>query len=119
MYHSPHSFLQHILTEIEYLLHEAARTDHEKFIADETLKRAFTRSLEIIGEATKQLSSQFRDQHPTIDWRAMTGMRDKLIHGYFTIDYDIVWRVVIQNLPSLREQIRELIDDPRSELPKI
>jgi uncharacterized protein with HEPN domain len=55
-------------------------------MANETLQRAFVRSLEIIGEATKQIPEDFRRAHPGIDWRGMAGMRDRLIHGYFGVD---------------------------------
>ena len=65
----------------------------DEFIRDETLKRAFVRSIEIIGEASKKVPDNFREKHVQIDWRAMSGMRDKLIHDYFGVDFDIVWDV--------------------------
>ena len=68
------------------------------------------RSLEIIGEAAKKVSPEFKQQHPEIEWRAMAGMRDKLIHDYFGIDYDIVWDVVINKLPSLGRGIKTLLE---------
>jgi len=61
---------------------------------DETLKRAFVRSIEIIGEAVKKIPSDFKQKYSHIEWRTMAGMRDKLIHDYFGIDYEIVWDVV-------------------------
>jgi uncharacterized protein with HEPN domain len=57
---------------------------------DETLKRAFVRSIEVIGEATRNIPIETRQKYPQVDWKAMAGMRDRLIHGYFGIDYDIV-----------------------------
>ena len=60
----------------------------EEFAEDETLKRAFVRSIEVIGEATKSLSTEIRTWHSDVEWRATAGMRDQLIHGYFGVDYD-------------------------------
>ena len=62
----------------------------EALIEDAVLKRAVVRSLEVIGEATKKLPTAFRDLHPQVNWRALAGMRHRLIHGYFGVDYDIV-----------------------------
>ncbi len=83
--------------------------DATAFEADETLRRAFVRSLEVIGEAAKKLPEDFRTRHAHIDWRAMTGMRDRLIHGYFGVDYHLVWDVVIHKIPELRRQVTELL----------
>jgi uncharacterized protein with HEPN domain len=85
----PRDYLRHILTEADYLLSHSVGLTWDAFAADETKRRAFVPSLEIIGEAAKKLSDEFRAEHPGIDWRAMTGMRDRLIHGYFGIDHEI------------------------------
>ena len=76
---------------------------------DETLKRAFVRSLEVIGEATKNVSTELRQKYSHIDWKAMAGMRDRLIHHYFGIDYDIVWDVVTNKVPLLHREIQQII----------
>jgi uncharacterized protein with HEPN domain len=81
------------------------------FLADETLKRAFVRSIEIIGEATKHVPDDFRARHPQLEWRAMAGMRDRLIHGYFGVDYELVWDVVVHKVPILRRQLIDLLDE--------
>lgn len=102
-------YLQHILDETQYLTGKTEGLDKGRFLQDETLKRAFVRSLEIIGEATKNIAAEFRQRHAYIDWRAMAGMRDRLIHGYFGIDYDIVWDVVANKVPVLRQEIQQII----------
>nr|WP_279354746.1 HepT-like ribonuclease domain-containing protein [Salinibacter sp.] len=75
------------------------------------MERAFVRSIEVIGEATKNLSTEFREQHPDIEWRAMAGMRDQLIHGYFGVDYEIVWDVATEKAPKLREAVNRILED--------
>ncbi|RMH00521.1 MAG: DUF86 domain-containing protein, partial [Chloroflexi bacterium] len=59
--------------------------------------------------ATKQVPEDIRQKYPHIQWRAMAGMRDRLIHGYFGIDYDIVWDVVINKIPALQQDIEEIL----------
>lgn len=63
------------------------------------------RSLEIIGEAAKKVPDDFRSMHPAIEWRAMAGMRDRLIHDYFGVDFELVWDVVQTRIPELRSQL--------------
>lgn len=103
------AFLHHILSETQYLMSQTIGLDKDEFLRSETLKRAFVRSLEIIGEATKQIPNDLRQRYSHIDWRAMAGMRDRLIHAYFGVDYDIVWDVVINKVPALNLEIQQII----------
>ena len=105
-------YIRHIRDEAEYLIDTCANLTHAEFLADETLKRAVVRSLEIIGEATKKLPRDFRHKHDTIPWAQMAGMRDVLIHDYFGVDYAIVWDVVENRIPELLREL-ESIDDTR------
>ena len=102
-------YLQHILDETTYLTDRAKGLNKDEFMQDETLKRAFVHSLEIIGEATKNVSAELRQRYNHIDWRAMAGMRDRLIHRYFGMDYDIVWDVVTNKVPLLQQEIRQIV----------
>ena len=80
-------------------------------IENETLKRAVVRSLEIIGEATKKIPADVKYQWKEIQWKNMAGMRDKLIHDYFGINYSIVWDVVKNTIPELTNQIKKVIKE--------
>lgn len=106
----PRDYLRHILAEADYLLAASRDLGFDAFVADETLQRAFVRSLEIIGEAAKKVPDGFKAEHPDIEWRAMAGMRDRLIHDYFGVDYEIVWDVVQSRIPELRGQIATILE---------
>jgi uncharacterized protein with HEPN domain len=106
----PRDYLRHILLEVEYLLDQSQGISFEQFVADDTLRRAFVRSLEVIGEAVKNLPEEFRASHSEVEWRLIARMRDRLIHSYFGVDYQLVWDVVQEKLPELKCNIQRLID---------
>ncbi len=108
-------YLQHIFEECKYLagLNESGLTK-EKMVEDETLKRAVVRSIEIIGEATKNIDKDFREKYSEIEWKQMAGMRDRLIHNYMGINYNIVWDVIQNKIPALKEKISEIIDNEKN-----
>jgi len=102
-------FLKHILDEISFIMKKSKELKYDDLIRDETLKRAFLRSLEVIGEATKNISMDFRRDHPHIRWRELAGLRDKLIHEYFGVKWEIVWDVIENLVPNLKEQIETIL----------
>lgn len=106
----PLDYLRHILVEANYLIQASAGLTAEEFAADETLRRAFVRSLEIIGEAAKKVPVDFRNDHPQFEWRSMAGMRDRLIHDYLGVDYELVWEVVCDRIPELKTQVSDILD---------
>ena len=103
-------YLRHILDEMAYLMDQAQGLTYDQFMRDATLKRAFVRSIEIIGEASKQLPDDLKQKYSHLEWRSMAGMRDRLIHAYFGVDYDIIWDVVTNKIPALHRAIKEIIE---------
>jgi uncharacterized protein with HEPN domain len=110
MHLSQVEFLQHILDECIYLLKEGDDYTFEDFLNDERLIRAICRSLEIIGEASSRIHPDIKAKYPIISWREMSDIRNKIIHHYFGVDYDIVWDTVKNNIPQLKEWIEIIID---------
>jgi len=104
-------YLSHILDECDYLSREAQPLSYRDFLADETHKRAFVRSIEIIGEATKKLPSRICEAAPEIEWKSIAGMRDRLVHDYFGVDYEVVWDAVVNRIPELRAAVERLLSD--------
>ena len=106
---SEKEYLKHILDEVNFLTQSSRNVSLDKLMHDPTLQRAYTRSLEIIGEAVKNLSKEFRQKYSEINWKTIAGMRDRLIHHYFGVDLEIVWDVVKNEVPKLKTQIEKIL----------
>jgi uncharacterized protein with HEPN domain len=102
-------YLKHILDEITFLLKSTEKLDYNSFVESEMYTRAFSRSFEIIGEAVKNLSPDFRKTRKDIEWKKISGMRDKIIHQYFNVDYELLWDVIKNKLPEIKEKIQSLL----------
>lgn len=113
MSYETQDILIHILLEIEYLM-ENITISEDKFMYDETTKRAFVRSLEVIGEAVKKLPDDLKEKYPEILWHEIAAMRNRLIHDYFGVDYMIVWETVKNEIPTLHIQIEQIKKDLNS-----
>ncbi len=100
--------IKHIQEETAFILNHTENLTREEYLIDEVLCRASIRSLEIIGEATKKLSNDFKNEHSQIEWKKIAGTRDKLIHDYYGIDYDIVWDILTSKIIELHNFLSEL-----------
>ncbi len=101
-------YLKDILTAFESIEDFVKGLDLEEFKADDKTLSAVIRKLEIIGEATKQLSEELRSKYPDIPWKEMAGMRDRLIHFYFGVDYKLVWETVKTRIPKIKALIENV-----------
>lgn len=101
-------FLQDILEAINNIETFIGTMEKDEFVNDIKTNQAVVRSLEIIGEAVKNLPTTITKQYPSVPWADMARMRDKISHDYFGVDYDIVWRVIKERLPELKPILRNV-----------
>jgi uncharacterized protein with HEPN domain len=101
----PIIFLTHILESINLIEMYMQGVTEEYFHTSIEKQDLVVRRLEIIGEATKNLSDEFREKHSDIPWKSIAGLRDVIIHQYFGIKYDRIWNTVVNLLPILKKQI--------------
>jgi uncharacterized protein with HEPN domain len=102
-------YLRDLLDAIEKTQQFIQDLEFEDFKQDDKTKFAIIRALEIIGEATKHISEDFRKKYPEVPWKDMAGMRDVLIHDYFGIDEETVWITVKEKIPQLKPSIEEIL----------
>lgn len=106
--------LRHIAEEVNFILEATLGKTNTEVEEDPILSRAVIRSLEIIGEAAKKIDDEFRSNYPHIEWKKMAGTRDKLIHDYFGVDYDIVWNIIESKLPTLKEYVDAILSEQQT-----
>lgn len=97
--------LADILDAVQRIRRHVKAGDRRGFDEDEVLQSAVLRWFEIIGEASRGLTDQFRDEHPEVPWREVFGMRNRVTHGYFDIDLDVVWNTIMNDLPGVDEAV--------------
>jgi len=107
----PKIFIEHILESIEEIEKYSLHATQETFSKMTMMQDAIIRRIEIIGEATKKLPKPFKGKYPKMPWKEMAGMRDILIHEYFGVNIATVWRTIKKDIPKLKKQIKELLDD--------
>lgn len=104
-------YLQHIIEEINRIDIFLADTNMAEFLASDIteIHYAVVRSLEIIGEAATKLSGDLKEKYSQIPWASVVGMRNKIIHEYMSVDYQVVWETVVSDLPQLKVVVEELL----------
>lgn len=98
-------YVKHVLDSIASIERFLARKDYGAFYEDELLQNGVIRELEIIGEAVKHLSNEFKASIPNLPWKDIAGMRDKLIHDYFSVDLDAVWKAATKDIEELKNEL--------------
>jgi len=104
-------YINDLIEACEDILTFTKEMSYSDFAGDKKTVNAVVRSLEVIGEATKNLPTSFRSDYPNIPWKQMAGMRDKLIHEYFGIDKQMVWQVIKRHIPDILPLIKEITID--------
>lgn len=104
-------YIEDIADAIESIEEFIIDMDYEEFLLDKKTNFAAVRSLEIIGEATKNIPDSVRDKYPHVPWKDMAGTREKMIHHYFGVDLKVVWKTITEDIPSLKPLIREMLND--------
>ena len=102
-------YVKDILEAIHSIEEFVGEMDLEAFRADDKTVSAVIRKLEILGEASKGVSQEVRQNHPNLPWKEMAGMRDKLIHLYFGVDHQLVWKAIKERLPQIKLEIEKIL----------
>jgi uncharacterized protein with HEPN domain len=104
-------FIQDILDSINKAEEFIGSMEYKEFILDEKTRSAVVWQLHIIGEAAKNIPKKIRDKYKDVPWSAMARLRDKIIHFYFGIKYEIVWKVIKEELPAIKPRIEKILKD--------
>lgn len=104
-------YIKDILQECEFVRKYTQGIEYEDFLESDLLRHAVVRALEVIGEAVKNLPNELLEKYPQIEWKRVKGMRDRLAHAYFGVDYELLWRVIKEELPSLCNVVKDMLDE--------
>lgn len=102
-------YLADIANSLERIAVYTRGLTYNRFMRDHKTQDAVVRNLEVIGEAAKKVGSNFRRKHPDVPWKEMAGLRDRLIHDYLGINYEIVWNIAATELPGLLGSVKQIL----------
>lgn len=103
--------LKHMLSATDRIIRYTSGKDYDALVADDMMYYAVVKNIEIIGEAANMLSPEFVEAHPQTPWKQVRGMRNYIVHEYFQIDDVVVWSVVKDDIPLLRQQLLGYIEE--------
>ena len=107
-------YLLHIFDEIKKIGLSIEGMSKSEFERNSDIQDATLRRIEVIGEAVKNIPTSFKNKHPKIAWKKIAGTRDVLIHAYFSVDLNLIWGIVKDDLPVLKKQIEEILSEENS-----
>jgi len=108
-------FLKDMLESIEKTQRYTAGVDFERFAGDDLLVDAVVRNLEIIGEAARHIPDPVRKRYPEVPWQRVIGLRNIVVHEYFAVDLEIVWTIIRENLPALKDTLQKMLSELEAE----
>jgi uncharacterized protein with HEPN domain len=106
---SPALYLSEIVASMEKIERYIAGLSYEEFILSEQTIDAVERNIEKIGEAASAIPDEVRNRHPEVPWKTIVGLRNKVIHHYFTVDHQVIWQIVTKNIPATKGKIAEIL----------
>lgn len=104
-------YLLDILKAIDKIKRYRGKKDFKAFAADDLVVDAVLRNLELIGEAAKHIPEKAKESYPDMKWKEIAGMRDKLIHDYFGVDPELVWKVITEDMLEFEKKVKDILDE--------
>ena len=106
-------FLLDMLLACEKILNYTKNLSYEEFRKNDMVVDAVVRNIEVLGEASKNISQNLKQKYPEVEWRDISRTRDKIIHFYFGVDLDIIWNIITVDIPSLMKKLKVIVKKER------